>query len=133
MVGATLAFLAVKLLDRLRRRDAESEAQMILERARIDSANLIKEAELQVKEESIQQKAEMDRELNKLRDQLRERERSLDKRQEAVEQQTEYLRKQERIVEVDAAAADRKDRRHGKTQSSISRNCWICSVKRCTS
>ncbi len=100
VVGVTLAFIGVKLLDRLRRRDAESESQMILERARIDSANLIKEAELRVKEESIQQKAEMDRELNKLRDQLRERERSLDKRQEAVEQQTEYLRKQERIVEA---------------------------------
>ena len=100
VVGATLAFSAVKLLDRLRRRDAESEAQMILERAQIDAANLVKEAELRVKEESIQQKADMDRELNKLRDQLRERERSLDKRQEAAEQQAEHLRKQERIVEA---------------------------------
>ena len=99
VAGAALAFLVVKLLDQLRRRDAESEARQILERARIDSTNLMREAELRVKEESIQQKAEMDRELNKLRDQLRERERSLDKRQEATEQQAEYLRKQERIVE----------------------------------
>ena len=100
VAGAALAFLVVKLLDQLRRRDAESEARQILERARIDSTNLMREAELRIKEESIQQKAEMDRELNKLRDQLRERERSLDKRQEATEQQAEYLRKQERIVEA---------------------------------
>jgi ribonuclease Y len=86
-VGATFAFLAVKLLDRLRRRDAETEAHSIVDRAKLDSSNMVKEAQLRIKEESIQQKAEMDREMNKLRDQLRDRERSLDKRQEAIEQQ----------------------------------------------
>ena len=98
--GAALSFIIVKMLDRLRRKDAESEARSIVDGARTESANMMKEAQLQIKEESIQQKAEMDRELNKLRDQLRERERSLDKRQEAAEQQAEYLRKQERIVEA---------------------------------
>ncbi|MDG2384647.1 MAG: ribonuclease Y [Pirellulaceae bacterium] len=100
VVGATLAFLFVKLLDRLRRRDAESEAQLILGSARVEATNRMKEAELEIKEASIQQKADMDSELNKSRDQLRDRERSLDKRQEATEQQTEHLRKQERIVEA---------------------------------
>lgn len=99
LIGSVLAFVAVKLLDRLRRKDAESESRSIIERAKLDSANLVKEAQLKVKEESIQQKADMDRELNKLRDQLRERERLLDKRQEAIEQQSEHVRKQERIVE----------------------------------
>lgn len=97
--GAILAFVAVKLLDRLRRRDAESDARSIIERAQQDANTLVKEAQLKIKEESILQKADMDRELNKLRDQLRERERSLDKRQESTEQQAEHLRKQERIVE----------------------------------
>lgn len=99
LIGSVLSFLAVKMLDRLRRRDAETEARTILERAQLDAATLVKESQLRVKEEAIQQKAEMDREFNKLRDQLRERERSLDKRQEATEQQAEHLRKQERIVE----------------------------------
>ena len=98
-VGAVLTFIIVRLLDRLRRRDAESEARSILERAKLDAANLKKEAELETKEEAIQQKADMDRELNKVRDQLRDRERLLDKRQETIEQQSEDLRKQERIVE----------------------------------
>lgn len=100
VLGAILSFVAVKMLDRLRRKDAESEARGIIERAHLDAQNLTKEAQLKVKEESIQQKAEMDRELNKLRDQLRERERSLDKRQESTEQQAEHLRKQERIAEA---------------------------------
>ncbi len=97
--GAVLALVAIKLLDRLRRKDAESEAQMIVERAQIDAANLIKESQLKSKEEAIQQRGEMERELSKLRDELRERERVLDKRQETTEQQVEHLRKQERMVE----------------------------------
>ena len=99
IIAFTLAFMCVRLLDRLRRRDAETEAQGILERAQIDAANLRREAELQTKEEAIQHKAEMDRELNKVRDELRDREKSLDKRQTSIEQQGEDLRKRERIVE----------------------------------
>ena len=74
VVGATLAFIFVKLLDRLRRKDAESEAHSIVEKARVDASNRLKEAELKIKENDIQQKAEFDRELNKNREQLRERE-----------------------------------------------------------
>ncbi|MEZ6118481.1 MAG: ribonuclease Y [Pirellulaceae bacterium] len=99
VIGAALSFVAVKMLDRLRRRDAESEAQEIVERAKQDAVNLKKEVELKAKEEAIQQKAEKDREFSKLRDELRDRERLLDKRQEIIEQQAEDLRKQERIVE----------------------------------
>ncbi len=99
IIAFVLAFIIVRLLDRLRRRDAETEAQSILERARTESTNTLKEAELQAKEEAIHHKEEMDRELNKVRDELRERERSLDKRQSSLEQQIEDLRKRERIVE----------------------------------
>ena len=112
VIGAALSFMAVKLLDRLRRRDAETEAGMILERARNDASNLTKEAQLKAKEEAIQQKADSDREANKVRDQLRERERLLDKRQETIEQQSEDLRKQERIVEGTQRRLTEKNRRH---------------------
>ena len=94
-----LAFVAVKFLDRLRRKDAETEAKNILDRAEMQAKNLRKEAELEMKERAIQRRAEMDDEINKARDQLRDRERLLDKRQETVEHQTDDLRKQERIVE----------------------------------
>ncbi len=98
-VSAGLGAILIKFLDRLRRRDAESEARTIIEKAERESATLVKEAELQAKERAIQQKAEGERELSKIRHELHERERLLDKRHDAVEQQAEQLRKQEKMVE----------------------------------
>ena len=89
----------MKLLDKLRGKDAETEAREIVQRAQRDAGNRLREAELEIKERAIHEKAAAEREMFKIRDELRERERGLDKRQETVEQQTEYLRKQERIVE----------------------------------
>ena len=57
-VAAILGALAIKLLDKLRGRDAATEARDIVERAERDAANRLKEAELEIKERSIQQKAE---------------------------------------------------------------------------
>lgn len=99
VVAAFLGAVAIKFLDRLRRRDAESEAKTIIEKARQDSSNFRREAELEMKEAAIQLKAAGERELAQLRQEIHERERSLDKRQDAVEQQTEQVRKQERMVE----------------------------------
>jgi len=94
-----LTFVLMKLLDRLRRRDAESEASQIIARAQQEMENRRREVELELKELTLQQKAEGERELRALREELHQRERSLDKRQDALEQQTEQLRKQEKIVE----------------------------------
>jgi len=98
-VAAVLTFVLVKLLDRLRRKDAESEAKQIVDQAQREVESRLREAELEVKEMAIQQQAEGEQELRKLRQELHERERSLDKRQDAQEQQGEQLRKQEKIVE----------------------------------
>ncbi len=99
-VVALLTFVGTKLLDRLRRKDVESEAREILARAERESTNRRKEAELEIKEMAIQQKAEGEHELGKLRQELHERERLLDKRQDATEQQIEQLRRQEKMVET---------------------------------
>ena len=97
VAGAT--FTLVKLLDYLRRRDADSEAGQIVERAEKEVEARRREAELEVKELALKQKTEGEQELRKLREELHNRERSLDKRQDALEQQGEQLRKQEKIVE----------------------------------
>jgi len=94
-----LAFIGTKLIDRLRRRDAETEALEIIARAERESASRRKEVELEVKEIMIQQKAEGERELGKLRQEMHERERLLDKRQDSLEQQADQLRRQEKMVE----------------------------------
>jgi len=99
LVGVVLSFILVKLLDRLRKKDAETEAQKILEQAEQDSTTKLKEAELEIKEKALQQKTETEKELGKQRDDLRDRERKLDKREETLTQQSQDLQKQERIVE----------------------------------
>ena len=55
--------------------------------------------ELEIKEQAIQQKAEGERDLRALREEIHERQRQLDKRQDGLEQQAEQLRKQEKTVE----------------------------------
>jgi ribonuclease Y len=93
-------FAIVKFLDRLRRKDAESEARQIVERAQQEMDNHRREVELELKEMVLQQKAEGEQELRQLREELHERERMLTKRQDALDQQAGQLQKQERIVEA---------------------------------
>jgi len=99
IAGVIGGFLGVRWLDRRTKRDGETAAREIRERAERDAASRLKEAELEIKEKTLQHKASTEKELARVRDELRDRERHLDKRQEVVEQQTDDLRKQERIVE----------------------------------
>jgi ribonuclease Y len=98
-VAAILGMVVVKFLDKLRRKDAETEARNLLEKATQEADTTKREAQLAIKEETLRQKGDAEREISKQRDEIRERERLLDKRQEAVEQQGEQVRKQERMVE----------------------------------
>jgi len=93
------AFFLIRLLDRLRRRDAESEARELIRRANEQVEAKRREADLEIKELRIQSQAEIEKELRKTRGELHERERLLDKRQDTLEEQAEQLRKQEKIVE----------------------------------
>lgn len=99
VISAVLAVVIVKFLDRLRKKDAESEAKAIIEQSQRDASNRLKESEIEAKEMAFRQKADAEKELNKTRDELRERERSVDKRSDALDKQAEALRKQERYVE----------------------------------
>ncbi len=99
LVAGVLGIVLVKFIDRLRRRDAETDARQIIDKAQLEASNFRREAELQMKESAIQQKAAGEKELSQLRQELHERERSLDKRQDATEQAAEQVRKQERMVE----------------------------------
>ena len=83
-VASVLATVAIKGLDRLRKKDAETEAKSIVEQAERDAVNRIKEAELDIKDKAITQKAQAEQELGKLRDELRERERTLDRERDRV-------------------------------------------------
>ena len=99
VAAVALTFVFIKFIDRLRRRDAETEARDILERAAREASNHIKEAGLEIKEKAIQERAEANREIEAIRKELDERARTVDKRHEDQEQRAEHLRKQERSVE----------------------------------
>ncbi|MCE9545976.1 MAG: ribonuclease Y [Planctomycetia bacterium] len=90
----------IKFIDHLRKKDVETEAKNMLDRARAEIDSQRKESELAIKEQTIQQKADSEAELSKARQEVHERERHLDKREDSQEQQAEQLRKQERMVEA---------------------------------
>lgn len=100
VIAAGSTYAIIRVWTRLRREDALTEAQRIIAQANLDAANRLKSAELEIKEKSIQQKAETEREASRLRDQLRERERGLDKREETLAQLTDAVQKQEQLVET---------------------------------
>jgi ribonuclease Y len=99
VIAAILAAFLVKLFDRLRKLDAESQAKEILDRAERDVANRRKEYELELKEMALKQQTAAEKELGKTRNELHERERKLDKRGDHQEKQNEELQKQQKMVE----------------------------------
>ncbi len=96
---AVATFAAIKFLDYLHLIDANKKARETVEQAEREIDNRRREAELEIKELAIQQRAEGEKELGVVRQELHERERLLDKRQDALEQQLDQLRKQEKMVE----------------------------------
>lgn len=98
-VAALGTFAVIKLLDHLRMTDVEKRAAELKAQTERDIENRRREAELAIKEQALAQRAEGERELATIRNDLHERERQLDKRGDLLEQQAEGLRKQERMVE----------------------------------
>lgn len=99
VVAALMGMGVVKLLGHLRKRDAEKEAQQILEKAEIQAGARRKEAEFEAKELALREKARIEEQLNDARQKLFERERQLDKQQDQLAQRAEQLQKQEKMVE----------------------------------
>ncbi|MHC2067036.1 ribonuclease Y [Bremerella sp. T1] len=118
-VAAIGAALLVKFIDRLRKKDVETEAQQILDKAKQESENLKKEALLEAKEEALRQKTEAEKELSKQRDEIREREKSLDRREESIEQQATHLRKQENMVETTQRRLSEKIEENEKRSTNL--------------
>lgn len=98
-LAALGGFLGAKGLDRLRRRDVEKEARLIIDGAEKDKATLLKEAAVEAKEMALQEKAKIEDQMSEVRKELHERERTLDKADDNLQQRSEQLQKQEKMVE----------------------------------
>jgi ribonuclease Y len=99
LVAALMGMGVVKLLGYLRKRDAEKEAQQIIEKAEIQAGARRKEAEVEAKELALSEKSRIEEQLSDARQKLFERERHLDKQQDINEQRADQLQKQEKMVE----------------------------------
>ncbi len=100
ILGLVAGAIVIKVLDLLRGRDARTQAQLVVDQAKAESANLVRAAELEAKEKAIQTKQQNDKELAREREQLRTREIALDRREETLQQTAEGVRKQEKMVEA---------------------------------
>src|SRR5262245_34741032 len=96
VVGAAVGFL----FDRMRRGAAYQRRDDILSQATKEAENIRKTHELEAKEELLQRRESLEKELNSTRDELREQERRLDKRESGLDEQHEDIRKKERMLEL---------------------------------
>ncbi|WP_145087136.1 ribonuclease Y [Aureliella helgolandensis] len=100
LIGIIVGAGGLLLLNILRGRDLKAQAQAILEKAKSDGANVVREAELASKERTLQTKQQQEQEANQLREQVRKREAALDRREETLQQTADDFRKQEKMVEA---------------------------------
>lgn len=98
-IAAGLGMGLVKLIDYLRRRDADKEAAAIIERAEVEATSRRKEVVVEAKELALKEKAELDEANSVTREKLHQRERQLDKGEDALQQRSDQLQKQEKMVE----------------------------------
>ena len=99
VLSAGMGMGVIKLLGYLRKRDAEKEAQQIIQQAEKDAASRRKEAEIEAKEIALQEKAKNEEAANVVRQELHQRERQLDKSEDGIQQRSDQLGKQEKMVE----------------------------------
>ena len=100
LVGVVVGIVVIMYLNHIRKKDAVSERNRLLEQAKQESAAHRRDVELSLKEESLRLKTEVEKDLVSLRDKLYQQERQLEKKQDLLEQQQEHLRKAERMVET---------------------------------
>jgi hypothetical protein len=131
VVAAALGMALVKLLDYLRKRDADKEAAQIIERAESEAATRRKEAAVEAREMALQEKARLESENEVVRQELHERGRKLDKSEDAITTRADQLAKQEDGREQPAPALRKLDDATRARRSSTT--CSTSNGRPCTS
>ncbi len=113
VLGAGCAYAAVRfrgrspspsVLDTARYQDelrlAETRGQELLEKARRDAEQIVREAELRARDDIFRRREEVNRELDTARDEVREHERRAEKKEDAAEQRQKELARKERHLDA---------------------------------
>src|SRR2546428_185480 len=103
-VGLILAALLAgygiaRLLDHFRLTSAQGRVADITAQAKKEAENLLKESELQAKDELFRKREEFNREMEAARADVRDQERRLEKREDLLEQKHQAQLKKERTLE----------------------------------
>lgn len=88
------------IVERLVRGAAYQKRDEILAQAARDADNVRKAQELAGKEDLLARREELEKEMNRVRDELREQERRLDRRETTLDEQQQDMVKKERMVEL---------------------------------
>jgi len=96
VVGLVIGFL----VDRLTKAGAYKTRDQILEQAQHDAETLRKDKEIEIKEQMLKRREELEQTLNEARDGLRDREREIDKRDVQLKEQNNDFRKKEQMLQT---------------------------------
>ncbi len=86
--------------ERMRRGAAYKDRDAIVAQAQLEADNLKRTEEIAAKEIVLKRREELDREMNKVRDQLRDSERQLDKRESSLKEQQDDMGKKDRLLQA---------------------------------
>jgi len=116
MIAVPVGYGIARFLDRSRESSARGEATKIIDQAKRQADNLLKESELKAKDEVFKKREEFNRELDQARGEVREQERRLEKREDVLDQKHQVQLKKERTLEHLQRKLDEK-RKHVEKRS----------------
>lgn len=108
VVGLGLGLGAYVLYAKMVASDARAKAREILDGSRRDAESMVKDADLRIRELELNQKANSESELIKIREESLRQQRDFDRQRATLDQQADDVRKQERIVETTQERLKRK-------------------------
>jgi ribonuclease Y len=88
------------MIERTLRGASYQKRDEILAQAQRDADNLRKSQELAAKEDLLARREELEKDMNRVRDELRDQERRLDRRETTLDEQQQDIAKKERMLEV---------------------------------
>ena len=100
VAAAIAGAVAIYIWNRLQGADARTQSRTLLDQAKLEAGNVVREAELEAKAKSLEQQRKAESDLQAARDALRDRETATIRREESLQQQASDLKKQERVVET---------------------------------